>query len=107
NKNKNAPASFGEPGSGNQDVPQTSTSFNWTVFCTANGNPCNANSATVDSLINNNGTSTTVYADEPICPLNAGAHTSLFSDLAAKVGGAYPVAVVDDSGAMLGWAWFH
>ena len=107
NKIANTPASFDEPGNGNVDVPQTSTSFNWTVYCTANGNACNANSATVAALINNNGTSTTVYKDDSIGPLNAGAHTSLFSALAGKVGNAYPVAIVDDSGAMLGWAWFH
>jgi hypothetical protein len=107
NKNKNAPASFDEPGSGNNDVPNTSSSFNWTVYCTANGNPCNANSNTVDDLINNNGTSTTVYADDPIGPLNAGAHTTLFSDLAGKVGKAYAVAIVNDAGQMVGWAWFH
>lgn len=107
NKNSNTPASFDEPGNGNVDVPQTSTSFNWTVYCTANGNACNANSATVAALINNNGTSTTVYKDDAIGPLNAGAHTALFSDLAGKVGKAYPVGIVDDSGAMVGWAWLH
>ena len=31
--------SFDEPGQGNEDVPQTATQFNWTVFCEANGNP--------------------------------------------------------------------
>ena len=32
------------PGTGNEDVPQDATQFNWTIFCTASGNPCNANS---------------------------------------------------------------
>lgn len=107
NKIKDTPVSFGEPGTGTEDVPQTDSSFNWTVFCTANGNPCNGDSATVDALINNDGSSTTIYADDLIGPLNAGSHTTLFSDLAAHVGNAYPVAVVDDNGAMVGWAWFH
>lgn len=107
NKNPNSPAAFDEPGSGSADVPTTANTFNWTVFCTANGNPCNGDSATVDDLINQDGTSTTIYSDDLIGPLNAGAHTTLFSDLAARVGNAYPVAIVDDTGAMMGWAWFH
>ncbi|MDL2335840.1 MAG: pilus assembly protein TadG-related protein [Chloroflexota bacterium] len=107
NKNSNAPGAFDEPGSGNADVPSTSTSFNWTIFCTANGNPCNANSSGVDAIINNNGTGTTIQTDDVIGPLNAGSHTSLFSSLSSVVGNAYPVAIVDDSGAVQGWAWFH
>ena len=27
------------PGTGSQDVPQDATQFNWTIFCTASGNP--------------------------------------------------------------------
>ena len=107
NRNSNAPAAFDEPGSGNADVPSTSTTFNWTIFCTANGNPCNANSSGVDDIINNNGTGTTIYLDDAIGPLNAGSHTSLFSSLSNVVGNAYPVAIVNDSGAVQGWAWFH
>jgi hypothetical protein len=42
-----------------------------------------------------------------IGPLDAGAHTTLFSDLAGHVGNAYPVAIVDDDGKMLGWAFLH
>ena len=30
---------FNEPGTGTEDVPQDETTFNWTVYCTANGNP--------------------------------------------------------------------
>ena len=56
NKNATNPANFDEPGSGNVDVPQTDASFNWTVYCTANGNPCNANSNTVADIISTNGT---------------------------------------------------
>jgi Flp pilus assembly protein TadG len=107
NRNSNAPANFGEPGSGNEDVPQTDASFNWTVFCTANGNACNGDSNTVDDIINNKGTSTTIYLNDLIGPLNAGSHTTLFNDLAGKLGNVYPVAIVDDSGAMVGWAMFH
>jgi Flp pilus assembly protein TadG len=109
-----------EPGVGNEDVPQTASQFNWTVFCTANGggngNPghgnggCNADSNTVRDLINNHGHSTTVNLDDDIGPMNAGAHATLFSDLADLVGtpnNEFPVAIVDDSGAMVGWAMFH
>ena len=107
NKNSNAPAPFDEPGSGNVDVPQTSTTFNWTIFCTANGNPCNANSSGVRAIIDNNGTGTTIYIDDLIGPLNNGAHTTLFSALSAAVGQSFPVAIVDDLGAVQGWATFH
>ena len=107
NKNSSSPASFDEPGVGGQDVPQTDTTFNWTVFCTANGNACNGDSNTVDDLINQSGTSTTIYLNDLIGPLNAGSHTTLFNDLASKIDDAYPVALVDDNGAMVGWAWFH
>jgi Putative Flp pilus-assembly TadE/G-like len=107
NKNKNAPAAFDEPGNGNQDVPQTDSSFNWTVFCTANGNACNADTRTVNDIIDNNGKPTTVYLDDLIGPLNAGSHTALFNALASKINNAYPVAIVNDAGAMVGWAWFH
>jgi Flp pilus assembly protein TadG len=99
---------YDEPGSGNEDVPQTDLTFNWTVFCAANGNPCNANSNLVDDLINGQATSTIVVTlKEKIGPLNAGAHTTLFSDLADYVGFDYPVAIVDNDGAMVGWAYFH
>lgn len=98
---------FDEPGVGNEDVPQTASAFNWTVFCTANGNPCNADSATVDGLINGNGKSTTVKLTDLIGPLNAGSHTTLFSDLAAYVGQEFPVAVVNDDGEFQSFATFH
>lgn len=107
NKNPNSPKSFDEPGTGTEDVPQTNETFNWTVFCTANGNPCNGNSDTVRDLINDRGTSTTIYLDNDIGPLNAGAHTTLFDALARKVGKAFPVGIVDDEGRLKGWAWFH
>jgi Flp pilus assembly protein TadG len=104
---KDHPVAFDEPGTGTEDVPQTATQFNWTVFCTANGNPCNADSNDVDQIINDNGKQQTVTLNMEIGPLNAGAHTTLFSDLASLVGSAYPVAIVDDDGKMLGWAYFH
>ena len=43
------------PGTGNEDVPQDATQFNWTIFCTASGNPCNANSNDVRDIINGGG----------------------------------------------------
>lgn len=100
---------FDEPGSGNADVPQQANQFNWTVFCTANGNPCNANSSDVQALIDGvgNGDVSYVTKDELIGPLNAGSHTTLFSALANLVGGSFPVAVVDDSGAFVGYSIFH
>lgn len=104
--NLNQDLAYDEPGTGPQDVPQGSGQFNWTVFCTVNGNPCNGNSSAVDALINGHGSSTTVTLKERIGPLNAGAHTTLFSDLAALVGTEFPVAVVDNSGNMVGWAYF-
>jgi len=104
-----SPVSFDEPGTGTQDVPQGPNQFNWTVFCTANGNPCNGDSSTVSNLIDNEGESTTVTLDKSVIgPLNAGTHTTLFSGLADYVGAApFPVAIVDNSGKMKGWAMFQ
>ena len=48
--------------------------------------------------------------DDDIGPLNAGAHATLFSDLADLVGtehNEFPVAIVNDDGTMVGWAMFH
>ncbi len=104
---KDAEMSFDEPGVGSEDVPQKAGQFNWTVYCTATGNPCNANSNEVDNLINNKGHSTLVTLNDDIGPINAGAHATLFSDLAAFVGQEFPVAVVDDEGNLDGWAMFH
>lgn len=115
-----AEMSFDEPGNGNEDVPQNAAQFNWTVFCTANGTGnggpgngnggCNGDSNTVRDLINDKGKSTLVKLDDDIGPLNAGAHATLFSDLADLVGtdhNEFPVAIVDDEGKMVGWAMFH
>lgn len=107
NKNSSSPAVFDEPGNGNADVPTTSTTFNWTIFCTANGNACNGNSNGIKDIIDNNGTGTTIYIDDQIGPLNAGAHTTLFSSMSAVVGQSFAVAIVDDAGAVQGWAIFH
>ena len=109
-QNLNQDLAYNEPGTGTQDVPQGPLQFNWTVFCTAKGNPCNANSSTVDALINGHGSSTVVTLNMAIGPLNAGAHTTLFSDLAALVGtshATFPVAIVNNSGNMVGWAYFQ
>jgi Flp pilus assembly protein TadG len=94
---------YDEPAVGSNDVPLTSTSFNWTMWC----NLCNANSNTVDDLINGGGTTTTVTLADKISPLNAGSHTTLYSDLSSWVGGDFPVPIVDDAGDMVGWAMVH
>jgi Flp pilus assembly protein TadG len=103
-----AEMSFDEPGTSSEDVPQEATQFNWTVYCTASGSGgCNGDSNTVDDLIHNKGHSTLVTLDDDIGPLNAGAHATLFSDMAAYVGEEFPVAVVNDAGELQGWAMFH
>jgi Flp pilus assembly protein TadG len=94
------------PGTGNQDVPQDATQFNWTIFCTANGNPCNANSNGVDDIIKGGGNPTTVYLKDDIGPLNAGTHTTLFNDLGDHIGETFPVPIVDDDGKMVGFGYF-
>ena len=96
------------PGTGNEDVPQDATQFNWTVFCTASGNPCNGDSRDVEQIIDNNGTSTVIYLDDDIGPLNAGTHADLFNHhLNNHVGGVFPVPIVTDDGQMVGWAYFR
>jgi Putative Flp pilus-assembly TadE/G-like len=110
--------SFNEPGSGTQDVPQDASTFNWTVYCTANGTGngstgtgnggCNGDSNTVNDLINNKASrDKDVNLTDQIGPLNAGSHTTLFSSLASMVGESFPVAVVADNGGLVGWAMFH
>jgi len=94
---------FDEPDPGSNDIPWGSNKFNWTEYC----NNCNADSATVDSLINQHGYSTVVTLGDKISQLNAGSHTTLFSDLAQWIGGDFPVPIVDDNGDMVGWAMFH
>jgi Flp pilus assembly protein TadG len=107
NRIPNSPVSFDEPGVGTEDVPQTASSFNWTLFCTASGNPCNGDSSDIDAYLTNNGAPAIIHTDDDIGPLNAGSHTTLFDDLAAKAGKPFAVAIVDDEGKMIGWAWFH
>ena len=94
---------YSEPDSGSNDIPLGSSHFNWTEYC----DNCNADSATVDALINQGGQATVVTLDDHISPLNAGSHTTLYSDMAAWVGTEFPVPVVDNSGDMIGWAMFH
>jgi Flp pilus assembly protein TadG len=91
-----------------KDVPQDETQFNWTVFCVGGGgNPCNGDSNTVDALIDQHGYNTVVTLDMAIGPLNAGAHNTLFDDMAPWIGTDFPVAIVSSTGAMKGWAMFH
>jgi Flp pilus assembly protein TadG len=98
---------FDEPGSGSNDVPQTDTSFNWTIFCTGGGNACNGDSSTVDDLIRGHGETIKVTIDDKIGPLNAGAHTTLFDDMTTWLNSEFPVAVVNDAGELQGFAIFH
>jgi Flp pilus assembly protein TadG len=100
--------SYGEPGSGTADVPDGNAQFNWTVFCPDPGcSGTNADSNTVDGYINTEGNSQKVALNDGLAPLNAGAHTTLFSDMANWIGEEFPVPIVDDAGTMLGWAMFH
>jgi hypothetical protein len=95
---------FSEPPVGSSDVPQDGTTFNWTMYC----DQCNADSNVVDDLIINGGLSTETTLSDKISPLNAGSHTTLYSDLALYgIGNEYPVPIVDDAGLMVGWAMFH
>lgn len=115
---------FQLPGTGTEDVPQDATQFNWTVFCTANGDPdqdpltgnCNANKDTVEELITGNGDPTVVEIADEIAPLNSGNITALFNALEAYVGGTFPVPIVcstnndptcPEDGAMVGFAYFR
>jgi Flp pilus assembly protein TadG len=106
------------PGTGNEDVPQDATQFNWTVFCTANGanggsngtaggNSCNADAKDVADIMDSNGTSTTIYLSDDIGPVDAGTKTSLFDNLEAHDGETFPVPIVDNDGRLTGWAYFH
>jgi hypothetical protein len=101
------PAIFGEPPVGTEDVPQDDSTFNWTVFCVAGGDTCNASSDVVGDWVDDGGISAEVTAEWEIAPLNAGAHTTLFDAMANMVGEEFPVAIVDDDGVLQGWAWFH
>ncbi len=107
NRDPNSSASFDEPGTGTQDIPLGDNTFNWTVFCAASSGTCNANSDVVGDWIDEDGVSTTVTLNDTIAPLNAGAHTTLFDSLASAVGEAFPVAIVNDDGRLVGWAYFH
>ena len=100
------PEVYQMPGTGNEDVPQDATQFNWTIFCTASGNACNGDSDGVRELIDQGGESTTIYLNDDIGPLNAGSHTTLFNSLQSQTGGVFPVPIVDDDGGMVGWAYF-
>jgi Flp pilus assembly protein TadG len=94
------------PGTGNEDVPQDATQFNWTVFCTHSGSECNGDSRDVADLIDGSGSNTVVYVDDDIGPLNAGSHTTLFDNLETALGSIFPVPIVNNAGEMVGWAYF-
>jgi len=99
----NSIVTYSEPDPGSNDIPWGSDHFNWTMYC----NNCNADSSSVDALINQGGQATVVTLDDHISPLNAGSHTTLYSDLSQWIGGEYPVPIVNDAGNMIGWAMFH
>ena len=102
------PTRYDEPPSGDESLPLDETTFNWTIFCQANGNPCNADSSGVRDLIDSGGYDTAVYLGMDIDPLNAGSHTTLYDAVADQgLPRDWPVAIVDDSGALLGFAMFH
>ena len=93
-----APEVYQLPGTGNQDVPQDATQFNWTIFCTGQRQPVQRQLGRRPrhhqrrrqrrrrSIVN-----------DDIGPLNAGAHTTLFTALEAHVGGVFPVPIVNDA----------
>jgi hypothetical protein len=105
--NPDSPASFGEPPSGTEDVPKEPTQFNWTVFCIAGSDTCNANSDVVEDWIDAEGIEAAVTLDWEIAPLNAGSHTTLYDSMASVVGASFPVAIVNDDGVLTGWACFN
>jgi len=99
---------FGEPSSGNEAVPQDANSFNWTVYCVASGNGCNADSQTVNTLIDTrNQNPQDVTLDMLVSPLNAGSHATLYSSMATYITQDFPVGIVDDNGNFKGLAMFH
>ena len=106
NRSAETPATFSLPPLGNNDSPKGSTDFSWTIFCTANGNPCNGNANGVSAYISNNGTSTVIDTGTAIGPLNNGDMTTLFDGLASHVGKTFPVAIVLDDSSVVGWAYF-
>jgi Flp pilus assembly protein TadG len=98
---------FSEPPSGSGDIPQDQYTFNWTNYCTASGSSCNADSTSVNQLITSGGVQVQVSLSDNINPLNAGSHATLYSSLYADIGTEFPIAIVDSSGALEGWAIFH
>jgi Flp pilus assembly protein TadG len=102
------------PGSGNEDVPQDATQFNWTVFCAGDGGgTCEGDSSDVREIMDQGGNDTVVYVDDDIGPLNAGTHTTLLDKgsgagtLAEHIGETFPVPIVDDDGNMVGFGYFR
>lgn len=102
------------PGTGNEDVPQDATQFNWTVFCAGDGGgECGGDSDDVRTIMNGGGNDTVVYVDDDIGPLNAGTHTTLLDKgnaegtLTDHIGESFPVPIVDDDGNMVGFGYFH
>jgi hypothetical protein len=101
------PTVYQLPPPGPTSVPQDATTFNWTVMCTATGNPCNNNAHEVGNLIDGAGKNTVIYLDDNIDPLNSGSMTDLFDDMNGKVGLLFPVPIVEDDGTAVGWGYFR
>lgn len=103
------------PGTGNEDVPQDATQFNWTVFCAGDsGTECNASSNDVSEILGWGGNATVIELTDDIGPLNAGTHADLLLSNGAStapaledhVGETFPVPIVTDDGDMVGFAYF-
>jgi Flp pilus assembly protein TadG len=105
--NPNSPVTFGEPPPGTEDIPVEPDQFNWTVFCIAGSDTCNANSDVVEDWIDEEGIEAEVGINWEIAPLNAGSHTTLYSSMAGVVGDSFPVAIVNDDGVLQGWGCFN
>ena len=101
------PTVYQLPPPGPTSVPQDATTFNWTVMCTANGNPCNNNATEVGKLIEGQGANTVIYLDDNIDPLNSGTMTDLFDDMTGKINLLFPVPIVEDDGTAVGWGYFR
>jgi Putative Flp pilus-assembly TadE/G-like len=105
----NTPMNLDEPlpGQTPADIPLGTTQFNWTNFCTSSGAACNADTTSVNALLTPGGEPILVQVTDNINPLNAGAHSQLFTSLAGIVNADYPIAVVDNTGALQGFAVMH
>ena len=90
-------------------IPLGTVQFNWAMIC-ASGTACVATTTAINGVIVAGGSTSDLSSTVVVAPLSAGSHTILFSDLAALIGtscATFPVAIVDNSGNMVGWAYFQ